>query len=119
MLLVGLLVPAVVAMHALLGPVHPRVAHPMPPAHTGMQMTASTDDAAHMSSGDHCAVLGHHCVSLRAIDFPAIEPAVLPLLVFAILLFAMAALVSPGVRTLGRPPPWAIRDHLRLGVIRC
>lgn len=106
-------------MHALIGPVHPWAPHVMPPTHTGMQMTASSDNASQMSSGDHCAVLGHHCVSLRAIDFPAVEPAILPILLFAMLLFAMAALVSPGVRTLGRPPPWAIRDHLCLGVIRC
>jgi len=114
----GLLVFAVVVMHGLLGPTHAE-SRAMPPAHAEMQMMQSAGADAGMSSGDHCAVLGHHCLSLRAIDFPTIEPAMVAILVFAALLLAMAAVWMPAVRQLGRPPPWAIRDHLCLNVIRC
>ncbi|MFF0709864.1 hypothetical protein [Gordonia sputi] len=114
----GLLVLAVVVMHGLVGPTHAELPA-APPMHAGMQMGPSTGADSHMSSGDHCAVLGHHCLSLRAIDFPTIEPAVVGVLVFAALLLALATVWMPAVRRLGRPPPWAIRDHLCLNVIRC
>ncbi|MGW0452367.1 hypothetical protein [Gordonia sputi] len=114
----GLLVLAVVVMHGLLGPTHVE-SSAMPPAHAGMQMGPPAGAAADMSSSDHCAVLGHHCKSLRATDFPAVEPVIVWILVFAALLLALATVWMPAVRRLGRPPPWAIRDHLCLNVIRC
>ncbi|GAC50511.1 hypothetical protein GOACH_25_00470 [Gordonia aichiensis NBRC 108223] len=125
---------AVVAMHGLVGPTHAPAPTAGAPAHSGipmpglpmpemprpeMTMAGSAGADSQMSSGDHCAILGHHCLSLRAIDFPSLEPAVVPILVFAALLFAMVAVWIPTVRPLGRPPPWAIRGHLCLNVIRC
>lgn len=120
---------AVLAMHGLVGPTHTSASRAAAPAHSGMPssgvptpemtMAGSAGSDSQMSSGDHCAILGHHCLSLRAIDFPSLEPAVVPILVFAALLFAMVAVWIPTVRPLGRPPPWAIRDHLCLNVIRC
>ncbi|WYY05288.1 hypothetical protein RVF83_04090 [Gordonia rubripertincta] len=72
-------------------------------------------------SGDDCGDHDHACVFTRAagIDIP---PVVLVLLVWAFLSLSVAGLYRParrGIVVLGRPPPWAIRDHLQLQVIRC
>lgn len=90
---------------------------PTPGVPTLTAVVSSADDS--MGPGDHCDAHGHPCSFVRADD--ADPPVVvLVLLVWAFLLAAgLCRRGFPAVHVLGRPPPWAIRTHLELQVIRC
>ncbi|MDH3012120.1 hypothetical protein QEN41_14600 [Gordonia alkanivorans] len=129
----GLIVPlalAVMLMHTVIaGPAtassHPD-AHFDPAGHhspsTGSAMTPAAVMGEHPAmSGEDCGDHDHACVFTRAagIDIP---PVVLVLLIWAFLSLSVAGLYRParrGIVVLGRPPPWAIRTHLQLQVVRC
>ncbi|MCK8614881.1 hypothetical protein [Gordonia sp. C13] len=128
----GLILPlalAVILMHTVIA--GPGTAPGQPgadPGHAGHHAVghAQMAPAAVMGeppsmSGDDCGDHDHACVFTRAagVDIP---PVVLVLLVWAFLSLSVAGLYLParrGASVLGRPPPWAIRNHLQLQVIRC
>lgn len=86
----------------------------------GMTHAAVMGEAPSMSGAD-CGDHDHGCVFTRAADID-LPTAALVLLVWAFLSLSAAARYRParrGVVVLGRPPPWAIRSHLQLQVIRC
>ncbi|MHC3003151.1 hypothetical protein [Gordonia sp. GN26] len=128
----GLILPlalAVMLMHTVIaGPGTAPGHSDAHPGHAGHHAVGDTQmaPAAVMGeppsmSGDDCGDHDHACVFTRAagVDIP---PVALVLLVWAFLSLSVAGLCRParrGVAVLGRPPPWAIRNHLQLQVIRC
>ncbi|MFT4043950.1 MAG: hypothetical protein QM673_12390 [Gordonia sp. (in: high G+C Gram-positive bacteria)] len=113
---VWLPVAAVVMMHMLTASPHPAGM-----SVTGPHQMSMSQGAAHssFSDGQHCAVLGHHCLSPQAPDFPSTDLPVIAVLWFISALTVFVVRWIPAIGRFGRAPPWSVRTHLQLSVIRC
>ncbi|WP_419229827.1 hypothetical protein [Gordonia sp. CPCC 205515] len=113
---------AILVMHSV-------IAHCVTPEHAGapqhstsvpmLTSSAASIEQAHLSPAPDCDEHQHACVFIR--DG---EP-VIPLILLVLLSWgfpevrALRGRFLGWVRVLGRPPPWAIPNHLQLQVIRC
>ncbi|ACY23556.1 hypothetical protein Gbro_4416 [Gordonia bronchialis DSM 43247] len=99
-------------------PVAPET-HSPHPATAPVIMPGTDQSGASMGPGDDCDAHTHGCAFLRGADVDP-PPIIMVALIWGFLVLAGTVLRGFPVRTvLGRPPPWAMRSHLELQVIRC